>query len=129
METTGRKRTSSQTPRGRAGTLYRDARRRSLASGVEFNLDREIIVKAIREGKCTITGLPFDLFPHPLYRCNPFSPSIDRIDPSKGYVDDNVQVTLNIYNLAKSAYGHEDVLVMADALIRKTNGKINRYDR
>jgi len=47
----------------------------------------------------------------------PFSPSFDRIDNTQGYTRDNVQLVCLIYNTAKNAHTHEDLLKLARALV------------
>lgn len=37
-------------------------------------------------GYCSITGIPFVIIPG---KCNPYHPSVDRINPTKGYVIEN----------------------------------------
>ena len=41
---------------------------------------------------------------------NPYQASLDRIDNSKGYVEDNVRFVALIYNYAKNTFSDEDVL-------------------
>jgi len=45
-----------------------------------------------------------------------FCPSLDRVDSSKGYTKDNVQLVCRIYNTAKGNGTKEDVMKMVDAL-------------
>lgn len=46
----------------------------------------------------------------------PSSPSIDRLDPSKGYIEGNVVVISMKANTIKSAYGSKDLYKVADWL-------------
>lgn len=81
-----------------------------------FFVPHDRIVVALERGKCEITGIEFYLGEGH----SPWSPSIDRKDSAKGYVPDNIQVVCWMYNAAKGAHRHEDVMKMAAAL----NGQI-----
>lgn len=48
---------------------------------------------------------------------NPWAPSIDRIDCSKGYETGNVRVVCWIFNLARSCWPDEVVIAMAKGLL------------
>lgn len=61
-------------------------------------------------GKCSISGIPFIWN----QKCakgehSPFGPSIDRIDSSRGYTKDNVQMVLWMYNKSKQHYTEADL--------------------
>lgn len=57
-----------------------------------------------QKGRCAWTSTPLQLTDHS--RCNSglYNASLDRIDSSKGYVQNNVQFVLTPLNLAKSNY-------------------------
>jgi transcription elongation factor Elf1 len=100
--------------KGRTNLLYHDALKSSKKRGHAFNLRKEWIEEKVRSGKCEVTGIPFDLDSR-----NPWMPSLDRKIPSLGYIEENCQVVVWIYNTAKQEFKHEDVLVLADALLNK----------
>jgi len=50
-----------------------------------------------------------------------WSPSLDRIDPSKGYTEENVRVGCWLFNRAKGNGSDSEVLLMAKSLVRKLN--------
>lgn len=107
-----------QTPRGRAGLLVFFAAKRARASGLEFSLSWEPVAAAIASGMCAATGLPFDLKPGPYrHHANPWAPSLDRRDSSKGYTLDNVQVVCAAYNYAKSEWSADVLLTIARAIV------------
>ena len=71
-----------------------------------------------RTTHCALTGLPFvragsrlGSAPHPQ------SPSLDRLDPNKGYTEENTRVISFFANVAKSSWPdeHFKLLVMAAA--------------
>lgn len=91
-------------PVGRAGNIYRAARRRSLAKGIEFSVSLARIERALVLGICERTGIAFDLSRPDGVSRNPYAASIDRIDPFLGYTDGNVQIVVSMYNLGKSQF-------------------------
>jgi hypothetical protein len=101
-------------PRSRSTYMLCTARRRALEKGLAFDLTHEWIYERVAKGVCEVTGIPFVLTGEGKNR--PWSPSLDRIDPSQGYTRDNVQVVCWMYNAAKGVAGHEDVLKLAEAL-------------
>lgn len=107
-----------RTPRGRAGVLVFFAAKRARAAGLCFSLSWEPIAQAIATGRCAATGLPFDLEPGPdRHHANPWAPSLDRRDSSKGYTHDNVQVVCAAYNYAKSEWSEDVLLTLARAIV------------
>ncbi len=102
-------------------------RSRANRRGVDHDLDRAWILQRILSGKCEVTGLPFDFRSREetgTRAIPPFSPSIDRIDSTKGYTADNCRMVVWIYNMAKSEYSDADVLRLALAIVA-TNEKEN----
>jgi len=91
---------------GRAALLVNRSRGKAVRYNLEFNLSKQIIIDKMYKGVCEATGIPLD-FSRVSY--NPYSPSIDRIDSSRGYTDDNVQVVCMIYNFCKNAFTTEQV--------------------
>ena len=66
------------------------------ARGIEFSLQPEDIVIP---DKCPVLGIPIKAFMSKGNIGN--SPSIDRIDPSKGYTPDNIRIISNRANRKK----------------------------
>lgn len=99
-----------EVPEHRAKHLLYDARRRN---PVGFTATVERIARTIEEGRCEITGLPFDLVGPPR---SPFVPSLDRSDNAIGYTEENVKVVVWCYNSAKGSGTHADVLRLTEAL-------------
>jgi hypothetical protein len=65
--------------------------------------ERELELKA--GGMCQITGISFAPKPVDSYFRNPYAPSLDRIDSSKGYHKDNVRLVLCAVNTAMNEWG------------------------
>lgn len=111
-----RDRARRKTAVGRADALLRDGKRRAAKKGIPFSLNCADIAATIAAGVCQATGLPFDLTTKGR---NPSTPSLDRIDPTKGYTPDNVQVVIWQFNAAKQEFSLPDLLVLATALVTK----------
>lgn len=106
------------TPEGRAGALYFGTKHRARLNGLAFTLSRDWIVAALDLGVCSATGIPFDLTLG--NGRGPFSPSIDRIDNSQGYVDGNCRLVVWIYNTARNHWGDEPLRRMVEALASRS---------
>lgn len=94
--------------------LLTGARHRCLNKNLPFDLTTEWC--DVRwTGRCELTDLEFDL--RNTGR-SVFSPSIDRIEPRKGYVQDNCRFILFGVNLFKFTSSDEDMFRIAKALVK-----------
>lgn len=69
---------------------------------------------------CSVTGVPLrwtDI------DWDPWRPSVDRIDPDKGYLKGNVRLVCAMYNIARRRWSDEEVLYMAQSLVSKAQRK------
>lgn len=90
------------------------AQQRSKNSGVFFDLKKEDIIVP---DKCPVFG--FDLVCHtgkPGGKKQ--SPALDRIDPSKGYTKDNIQVISHLANQMKSHATDEELVLFANWVLK-----------
>ncbi len=110
-------------PESRTSQLLAGTRNRALKLNVKFELIFDDVYPAIFAGKCSKTGIPFNLDPHPDHRVHPFAPSLDRINPKKGYVRNNVQVVCWAYNAAKNQWGEDVLTTLARAIVDKVSTK------
>lgn len=101
----------------RAYALWQAAKVRASKKGLPFELTREWVLERVAAGTCEVTGLPFAPKDRRGRERSPFSPSIDRIEASLGYVPSNCRVVLWGYNAAKSLGTHNDVVAIARALV------------
>ena len=106
------------TPRRRATLLVGAAKQRAKKAQLRFSIDNDWVEARINSGICAVTGIEFDLESTVTY-ANPWSPSLDRINPNQGYTKENTQVVVWIYNAAKGQYTHEDVLTLCESLMQK----------
>lgn len=82
---------------------------------LDFDLDEQWYVDRLMKG-CELTGIPFVWARegHSLY-----NPSVDRVDPTKGYTKDNCKLILRGINMLKLNGTMEDVYKIAAAIIDK----------
>lgn len=93
--------------------LLYSVKHRAKKQKLEYDLDHQFILNKYnqQEGKCIKTKIPFVL-----NNClrsegkGPWSASIDRIDPNKGYLKDNIQIVCLMYNLGKCMWTDKEVL-------------------
>ena len=71
-----------------------------------------------QDGKCAISGLPLEKFLRSIPN-TPLTVSIDRIDSSRGYMMDNVQLVCHCINLAKNKYDPEVFGAFIQKLVRQ----------
>ena len=80
-----------------------------------YALDLEWFQTRLGAGVCEATGVPFDL----TELKSPWSPEVDQIVADGGYSKENTQMVCRMYNMAKETNTHEDVLLLAKALVHK----------
>lgn len=100
----------------RSKILIRHAKSRATIKGRTFDLDSHAqeIQAVINAGVCQATGLPFDLTATAAWN----SPSLDRIDPSKGYTMENVRVVLYCVNVMSNLWGEGKIVEIANAIMQ-----------
>ena len=106
-------------PSGRASVLLSSCRRRAEKKGIEFDLTKSWIQTRL-EGQCELSGLNFDF---QAGARDPYSPSIDRIDASGGYTQDNCRVILWSLNAAFGTWGADAFRDIAFAWLGVTEQK------
>jgi len=104
----------------RAQRLHGNAQKRAKANNWPSpDFTSTWLEEKIAAGFCEATGIPFDLntqVSNTVHAKNPWVPSIDRIDSSKPYLKDNVQVVVYMYNVCKAEFAHEDVVKFCKAI-------------
>jgi len=96
------------------------AKRAKQLNWVEPDFNSEYIYEKILNGKCEVTGIPFEYNKTSSLRHakNPFVPSIDRTDSSKPYLKDNIKIVIYMYNVCKGEFSHSDVVNFCKLLIK-----------
>lgn len=86
-----------------AKMLHRSARNRAKYKGLDFTITKEDVVIP---DVCPILGIPLSIAEGTM---QPYSPSLDRKDNSKGYTPDNVWVISSLANTMKSSASIEQL--------------------
>ncbi len=124
--------------RRKAINLLTASQERAKNKGIENDLTLEFIIDKLKQ-PCPQTGLPFRLGKTGSnYSDRDIqTPSVDKIDPSKGYTKDNVQIVCWGYNVAKQRFTDKELLefwlnvmnfhvragtLPTDSLYKKTDG-------
>ena len=105
-----RRKAALQTVRGRLMSLRDMARDRAARYGLEFSIDIDWLLEQWQrqEGRCALTGLEMTLeIGDGSRRYIPFNPSLDRIDPKKGYTKENTRLVCTIVNIALNQFGED----------------------
>ena len=102
---------------GRAKSPFNSAKHRSTERNYEIDIDLDWVVSRLELGKCELTGIPFIFETRLNGHRNPYSPSLDRIDSTKGYTKDNCRVILWALNMGFADWGQEVYLHIARRLI------------
>ena len=89
---------------------------RAKAKGIEYNLDLNWYRNKLKTMKCEVTGLNFADNFWGKGKISPYTPTIDKKDPSLGYTKENCQIVVWIYNAAKQNFTHNDVVNLAQSL-------------
>lgn len=93
-----------RTPKGRAGQICNKAKKRAERKDLEYNITKEYVLEKMEAGHCEVTGLPFVLG----FKRGPYSPSLDRIDSTIGYTEDNTRLVIWAINVGCSDWGLEE---------------------
>lgn len=99
---------------GRAAQMFHSSKHRAARKRLEFDLDKEWIIERLSK-PCPRTNMPFSLVIGWGRTWN--APSIDRIDNTKGYIKENCQIVVDMYNMCKSTYHENQVLEFAKAVV------------
>lgn len=98
-------------PRYRLYKIFNGAKSRSIAKGTEFTISPEFVYNLWddQQGCCALTGVEFDLekWRGLKGKVSPYAPSLDRIDSTGGYTENNVRLICHQMNIALSVYGLE----------------------
>jgi hypothetical protein len=122
-EEDSRSRLYKATVNGRLVSLLGNAKRRAKLKGLDYDLDLQWLLNLyqIQNGSCVLTGLPFSFEFNKEFKRQfmPFSPSLDRIDSSKGYTKENTRLVCTAINIAMNHYGEKTFAEVATAYLQR----------
>ena len=98
---------------------FHAAKQRAKKRGADFTITMDDVLPQVELGYCSVTKIPFSHEAMPNRRRNPFAPSIDRIDSSKGYTPDNIRVVIFAFNLMLADFGAEVFGEVAKAYLKE----------
>lgn len=100
-----------------------DAKKRAFKKNLDFNIDVEYLIKKLIETNymCPYLGVKFEK------RNSDYVLSIDRIDPTKGYVKGNIEITSRLANTMKNKATNSQLMIFAENIlkIKKENNYYN----
>ena len=94
----------------RAKRGWESKRAKCRKSGIQFDLTYGWYLEQLNRG-CAVTGLPFRFG-----SLSPFSPSVDRIDQTKGYTEDNCRMVLFAVNSLRGSGSDADMYLIAEKI-------------
>ena len=99
--------------------LYRRVKERTLNRGYQGMTPIEKLEELFSKtnGRCQLTGIKFTTDNPMKCRVRPFSPTVDRIDSSLGYIDGNCRVVCNAVNIAINDFGEDIFSKLAEGYI------------
>lgn len=100
--------------------MYSRAKSRATSNNLEFNISmKDIIIPEV----CPVFGFKLE--------CRigkaggqKNSPALDRIDPTKGYIKDNIRVISHLANMMKSHATESELLIFAKWIINELETKV-----
>jgi hypothetical protein len=97
--------------------MLQSARKAKTLRGIECDLSWEDMLAVWKQcdGRCALTGMPFDWNRRGKSFKRPFAPSLDRISAAGGYTRRNVRLVTVIANYVKCDYSDKDFIRMAVA--------------
>jgi len=99
----------------------RNAKKRNIPCDITLDDVTTLVIES--KGRCSVTGIEFDLFKDPSMRARPWAPSIDRIDCRSGYHKENVRLVANAVNIALNDFGDEVLLRIARGIVKVSLGR------
>lgn len=102
--------------------LFQCTRNRARRAQLEFDLTLNWFQERFNKGTCEATGFKFISNTDKKHARNPFIPSVDRIDSTKGYTMDNCQLVIWAYNVGKQNWDKK-------TLYKVWKGFIKQYEQ
>lgn len=111
---------------GKTNSLLIGAKRRAKDKNREYTISKEWMNQTWMEqnGCCLLTGIKFSLdsCDGTGHHFNPYTPSLDRINPSGGYTPDNTRLICTGLNLALNSFGDDTYAHIATEYLKRNKG-------
>lgn len=119
---------SRKKARAEACFAWNRAKRRALLRGKDFDLTLDWVVYEMeRTGYlCPLTGIKFDTSYKTVGRMRPFSPSIDRLDNSMGYLKSNCRIIISAMNVMLNDWGEDVFRIVSAGYNRQRKGTLSK---
>lgn len=98
--------------------LLNNAKDRAKRNNLPYELDYEWLEAKIDAGVCELSHLPFVHESRGAFKCSPYAPSIDKINPKDGYTKNNCRVICFCVNMALSDWGEDVLYNMCENLLK-----------
>lgn len=112
----------------RCDVMLTSARHRAKKNSLEFGLTREHVYKLAQQSHCPISKRPFDwklvITANRQGSHTPDSPTLDRIDPRRGYTDDNVWLISYRMNSIKNDGTPQELVMISQAVNREIISRV-----
>jgi hypothetical protein len=91
----------------------------------EYDLDIDFLISLFKSqnGKCALTNIEMSLTNKSNHRSDPFVVSVDRINPSIGYLKSNVRLVCTVVNYALNEFGEDVFQTICIAYIQQLQKK------
>lgn len=99
--------------------MLNGVKQRCRKTGKEYEIDRPYIEQKVKIGRCEATGIRFIYERNGRGSITPFSPSLDCINPNKGYTLTNTQMVCSMYNIGKARHDETDFIAMCMAVAER----------
>ena len=112
----------------RCDVMLTGAKHRAKKNNLEFRLTREHVYKLAQQAYCPISKRPFDwkleITANRQGSHTPDSPTLDRIDPRRGYTDDNVWLISYRMNSIKNDGTPQELVMISQAVNREIISRV-----
>jgi hypothetical protein len=118
------KKCRASNPKNILSWMLSSAKKRSKLKNREFNISRVDILNLIekQDNLCAISGVELNWKPSTGNKqriCPPDRASLDRIDSSKGYTKENIQLVTDFVNRVKSWYSTEEFVKFCSQVVER----------
>lgn len=88
-------------------------KQRAIRKGIPYSLSWQWLEEQVEKG-CAFTGMPFELISG-----SPWYPSVDRINPLKGYTPENCRVVVSMYNYMRNRWSDMACVKLAVRIVEE----------